>query len=194
MNLSAISKKIRQFPVLFVCGVVTPLALVLLIMRGPKAAEFDSRQASLDREWQNIQTNLERSAGLEKDIQQLESGLDEVQGRLMKVENVASNSEFFYNLERRTGVDFQAFSQGEASAGEGLNLTMDELRNFSVIPYDIRLTGNLQEILNFLDTLDRQRFVIRLESLNLNRPQNLQTDANLLNGRIRCHVLAEKHE
>jgi hypothetical protein len=194
MNLSAISKKVRQFPILFVCGVITPLALVLLFMRGPKAAQLDTQLASLEREWQNIQTNLERSAGLDADISALESGLEEVEGRLMKAEDVALNSEFFYNLERQTGVIFQRFSQGEATEGQGLNMSVNELRHFSVIPYDISLTGNLEAILGFVDALDRQSFIIRMESLNLNRAQDLQADSSLLNGRIRCHVLARKHE
>ncbi len=194
MNLSAISKKVRQFPILFVCGVLTPLALVLLFMRGPKAAQLDSQLANLEREWQQIQTNLERSAGLDEDIEQLESGLEEVQGRLMKTGDVALNSEFFYNLERQTGVVFQRFSQGDATEGQGLNMAVDELRHFSVIPYDISLSGNLESILTFIDALDRQRFIIRLESLNLSRSQDQQADSNLLNGRIRCHVLAKKHE
>jgi Tfp pilus assembly protein PilO len=112
----------------------------------------------------------------------------------MKAEDVALNSEFFYNLERQTGVIFQRFSQGEATEGQGLNMSVNELRHFSVIPYDISLTGNLEAILGFVDALDRQSFIIRMESLNLNRAQDLQADSSLLNGRIRCHVLARKHE
>lgn len=194
MNLSSISKIIRQYPILFVCSVVTLLTLVLLFMRGPKAAQFESQLADLEREWQNIQTNLERSAGLEEDIESLEAGLEEVQTRLMKVEDVASNSEFFYNLEEQTSVEFQGFSQGQSTNGQGLNMSVEELRHFSVIPYDIRLRGNLDSILAFVDTLDRQNFIIRLDTLNLSRSQDEQSDPNLLSGRISCNVLAHKHE
>ena len=194
MNLSVISKKLRQFPILFVCGLLTSLVLVILFMRGPRIAQLEAELADLEREWQNIQTNLERSAGLNDDIASLESGLVEVHDRLMKVEEVAINSEFFYDLERETGVNFTRFSQGMASNGNSLNTSKDELRHFSVIPYDISLSGSMRQILGFLDTLDRQNYIIRLELVNISRSQELMGANDTLNSRLNCYVLAEKHE
>lgn len=195
MNLSLIGKKFRQFPILFVCGILTPLVLVILFMRGPKAAQLETELSDLEREWQHIRTNVERSGGLEENMAALQSGVEDLQGRLMRVDDVAVNSEFFYNLEKETGVVFIRFSQGLATRGEGLNLGLEKLSHFSVIPYDITLSGSLEKILQFLDVLDRQTFVIRMEVLNLSKPQDRQgTITETLNARIRCHVLAEKHE
>lgn len=194
MNLSLISKKIRQYPILFVCGLLIPISLVLLIMRGPKIAEYESQQTDLEREWKNIQTNVERSAGLEDDIASIEDGLSSIRNRLMNVDNVASNYEFFYELERLAGVTVRQFSQGVASDGATLPLGRDALRHFSVIPYDVVMKGSLQQILSFLDLLDRQDFIVRMDLLNVSKPSAEEPDPDQLNARLRCHVLAFKNE
>ena len=194
MNLSLISKKIRQYPILFVCGLIIPVSLALLIMRGPKIQEYESQQTDLERQWANIQINVERSAGLEDDIAAIEDGLASIRGRLMNVDNVASNYEFFYELERLAGVTVRQFSQGVASDGARLPLSGDSLRHFSVIPYDIVMGGSLQQILSFLDLLDRQDFIVRMDLLNVSKPGDRDSDTDQLNARLRCHVLASKHE
>jgi hypothetical protein len=194
MNLSLISKKIRQYPILFVCGLIVPISLVLLIMRGPKIQEYESQQTDLERKWQNIQTNVERSTGLEDDISSIEDGLSSIRERLMNVDNVASNYEFFYELERLAGVTVRQFSQGVASDGATLPLGRDSLRHFSVIPYDIVMKGTLQQILSFLDLLDRQDFIVRMDLLNVSKSGGEESDPDQLNARLRCHVLAFKNE
>ena len=194
MNLSLISKKLRQYPILFVCGLIIPISLVLLIMRGPKIQEYESQQIDLEREWKNIQANVERSAGLEDDISSIEDGLSSIRERLMNVDNVASNYEFFYELERLSGVTVRQFSQGVASDGATLPLGRDALRHFSVIPYDVVMKGTLRQILSFLDLLDRQDFIVRMDLLNVSKPGAEEPNPDQLNARLRCHVLAFKNE
>ena len=170
MNLSVISKKVAQYPVPFVCGILIPLILVLLIMRGPKVTDFQDKLPALEKEWKNMQTNIERSANLEVDIELLEAGLETINSRLMDVEDVAINYDFFYALEEQAGVVLKQFSQGTATEGEDLPIGRDGLRNFSVIPYDVAMDGTLPQILKFLDLLDRQEHIVRLNQLNITRP------------------------
>lgn len=194
MNLSVISKKIIQYPVPFVCGILIPLILVLLIMRGPKISEFENKLPALEKEWKNMQTNVERSTDLESDIVTLEAGLEAINSRLMNVEDVAINYEFFYRLEDQAGVVLKQFSQGTASEGEELPVGRDGLRNYSVIPYDVSMNGTLPQILRFLDLLDRQEHIVRLDQLNIMRPSEETEDSKLLSARLWCHVLAAKDE
>lgn len=194
MNLSLISKKVRQYPILFVCGLIIPISLVLLIMRGPKIQDYETQQTDLERKWKNIQENVERSTGLEDDISSIEDGLSSIRGRLMNVDNVASNYEFFYELERLAGVTVRQFSQGVASDGATLPLGREPLRHFSVIPYDVVMKGTLPQILSFLDLLDRQDFIVRMDLLNVSKSAGEEPELDQLNARLRCHVLAFKNE
>jgi hypothetical protein len=195
MSLSVISKKARQYPVLVVSGILFPLTMVLFFMRGPKIALYESELSDLEREWKAIQLNIERSVGIDEDIETVQAGLGEIRDRLIDVENVAANYEFFYEMERRAGVNVRQFSQGIGYNGSNLPIGKDALQHFSVVPYDISLSGNLNEILSFLDLLDRQRFLVRLDLLNLSKPTpGPGVGPDDLNGRLRCHVLAKKND
>ncbi|MGC9449810.1 MAG: hypothetical protein ACP5I4_00065 [Oceanipulchritudo sp.] len=163
-------------------------------MRGPKVAQYESELSDLEREWKTIQTNIERSTGLEGDIGVLEEGLGKIRGRLMNVDQVALNYEFFYELERQAGVTVTQFTQGVASEGENLPIGRDNLLHFSVIPYNIVMEGTLQQVLRFLDLLDRQEFIIRTDLLNVARQGVGESVPDKLKARLRCHVLAEKNE
>lgn len=149
----------------------------------------------LERNWQSIQVNLERSAGLEEDIEQIEAGRELVQTRLMDVEAVAVNSEFFYSLEDRSGIDLIQFSQGTATDGESLRGSEEGLKHFMAIPFDLSLNGTLPEILEMLDLLDRSPYIARNDELSLMRPQEGSTENRaLLRGRLQCRILAQKDE
>lgn len=194
MNLSVISKKFSDYPVLFVCGVLTPLALVLLLMRAPKLDQYEIELSDLEREWEQILTNSERSNGLEEDIASLEAGLEDIEDRLMQVENVAVNYEFFYDLEEETGVKLGQFSQGAASNGAEMAMSLDKLKHYSVIPYNMTITGSMEEVLGFLDDLNRQDYIVRLDMFRLFPSSTEEGGEDQLGGRLRCFVLAAKNE
>ncbi len=194
MRVSAIRKKAGQYPVPFACAAIALLSLGLYLMRGPKLAEYEAELARLEREWQNIQTNLDRSPGIEQDIAALEAGVEQLRARLMRVEDVAVNYEFFYDLERAAGVRLGQFTQGTASDGAGLPIGRANLLHFSVIPYDFVMSGSLAQILGFIELLDRQRHIVRIDLLNVSRPLEATAGADQLTARLRCHVLAAKYE
>lgn len=192
MSLSLISKNLRKYPVLVVCGIIVPLSLVLLMMRAPKIADYEGQLMELEKEWSNIQTNVERSNGLQEDMDNLNAGLARIRERLMQVDEVASNYEFFYGLEHQAGVSVDRFSIGLPSDGSNLPLGRKNLRHFSVIPCDVAMKGTIQEVLRFLDLLDRQEFIVRMDLLDVSRLQAQGADPDQLNARLRCYVLAAK--
>lgn len=195
MNLSGIGKIVGQYPIPFVCGFLILFFLVLLFMRGPVIEKYEAQLMELERNWQSIQVNLERSAGLEADIEQIEEGREIVQTRLMDIEAVAVNSEFFYSLEDRTGIELIQFSQGTATDGENLRGSRKGLKHFMAIPFDLSLNGTLPEILEMLDLLDRSPYIVRNDELSLMRPQEGSTENRaLLRGRLQCRILAHKDE
>ena len=196
MNLSLISKNLRKYPVLVVCGLMVPLSLVLLSMRAPKIQFYEDEQASLEKRWNDIQTNVERSNSLSEDIEDLNSGLSRIQSRLMNVDEVASNYEFFYGLERQSGIKVERFSLGLPFDGSGLPIGKAKLSHFSAVPCQVSMSGSIQEILNFMDLLDRQDFIVHMDLLNVVKPTtgSGRTEGNTLSAQLRCYVLASKDE
>lgn len=196
MNLSLISKNLRKYPVLFVCGLIIPLSLVLLYMRAPRIQFYEAEQIRLEKQWHDIQTNVERSNSLSSDIEQLNSGLEKIQSRLMKVEDVAANYETFYGLERQSGASVDRFSLGAPFDGSGLPIGKTNMRHFSAVPCDVVMKGSIQQILSFMDLLDRQEFIVHMNLLNITRPTTVSgaSEGENLNATMRCYVLASKDE
>lgn len=197
MSLSVISKKIRQYPLLVVSSIIIVLCGVLLFMRGPKTKFYEEEIIRLEREWGFIQTNLGRSMGLESDIDDLQNGLQQIQSRLMNPDEVAANYEFFFGLEERSGLEFEGFSQGAVNDGSSLKISKDKLSHFQVLPYNISLSGTISQILTFMDLLDHQEFIVRLELINIMVPAaNFETitDETQLAAVLRCSVLASTDE
>lgn len=195
MDLSSISKKLLQQPIPFVCGVLVIFLAVLLYMRMPKIKDYQQRHSELERKWQTIQANVDRSNGMEEHVALLEEALEEVETRLMVEENVAVNSEFFYNLEDAVGITLSQFSQGSLNNGERLGLQGGGLKHFGVLPFDLTVSGSLEAMLQFLDTLERSNYLVRTENVVLSLPSRGSTEnRDLISGRIECHVLAEKND
>lgn len=192
MNLSVVSKKIQQYPILFVCVLVLILSLALLFMRGPKIKVYDDELANLQREWQNIQKNIERSSSLAEQTSTLEAGEAALRERLMDADQVASNYEFIYSLERASGTVLGQFVQGVPTDGSKVPTGTEAYKNFRVVPFDIPLTGTLPQILTFVDMLNTESFVVRVDSMNITLPGTTTSTPDSLNARIRFEVLASK--
>ena len=58
------------------------------------------------------------------------------------------------------------------------------------------MNGSIQEILKFLDLLDRQDFIIKMDLLDVVKSATAsgQTDGNKLSAQLRCYILASKDE
>lgn len=193
MNLSAIGKIIREYPLLLVCGVLVILFGVLVIIRGPKVNEQEKQLEELETEWGRMQTNQERSRELEEHVALLEEQLDKLEGRLLDPEEVAQNHEFFYRLEEGTGVSLRDFQQAGPTSGEELEMEGTGMKHFRVLRYALTATGPFARILHFLEALEGSGPVVRIEGMQLRRAEEA-TSAEMTTVQFNCYVLATGEE
>jgi Tfp pilus assembly protein PilO len=192
MNLlSLIRKNFKEFPIVFISGALILIFIVLLMVRGPKSMELDIEQAELDRSWMQMQANIERSANLEDHIERTKQALEDVDRRLMDVEDVAINFEFFYALEASAGITIEEFNQGRVHEGDNLGMSVERLRHYKILPYTLKVSGDFDDVLSFIDSFDHQPYFIRLERLEMSRPSDA-VDVEFLVAEITCHVLSRK--
>lgn len=193
MNLSAIGKIIREYPLLLVCGVLVLLFGVLVMIRGPKVNEQARQLEELETEWARMQTNQERSRGLEEQVALLEEQLEELGGRLLDPDEVAQNHEFFYELEEKTGVSLRDFQQAGPTDGKGLEMEGNGMEHFRVLRYALTATGPYARILYFLESLEKSGPVVRIEGMQLRRAEGASA-AEMTTVQLDCYVLAVGEE
>ena len=192
MNLSAIGKILRGYPVLFVCGFLILFSSVLLMMRGSKVEERQQELQDLERMWSQMQLNIERSRGLEDEVARLENQLEQLRGRLFEVGKVAENYEFFYRLEEESDITLEQFSQGKPGSGENLPIGSEGLSQFSVLPYAMVARGSFADLLEFLRVLNRSEPILRLDNIRLTKAGDSVRSQELV-ARFNCHVLANSN-
>lgn len=191
MELSEISKNVLRYPVLLVCGILAPIFLLVVVMRSSKTDAFEQEIGTLERQWRQMQVNIERSFNLETDVQAIAHGAGEIQQRLMRETAIAANSEFFYRIEAESGASLQNFNIGNAGDGNNMAAGIGRLQHFQVLPFTMVVQGEFAQILRFIDLLKAQAYVVHVDTLVLSRPQGAR-DAQQLSASLRCYVLAEK--
>jgi len=197
MNLSLISKYIRKYPILVVSALIVPLALILISMRAPKIQFYQEEKSNLEKRWREIGLNKDRSDTLSDDYRQIDEGVAKIETRLMNVDSVAANYEVFYNLEEQSGISLNNLAIGMPFDGSGLSINNNKLTHFSAVPCQISMNGTLAQILSFLDLLDRQDFIVKMDLLSVRSGGtgiSLQNQVDSLNASMRCYVLAAKDE
>ncbi len=189
MNLSAIGKILKTFPILFVCGILILLSSTLLMIRGSKVEERKQELQELERKWSQMQVNLDRSRELEEEVARLDQQLERLRERLFEVDEVAENFEFFYQLEEENNVKLRQFTQGKPGDGEDLEIGRKGLSNFSVLPYAMVAEGNFAELLEFLTALNHADPIVRIDDVRLAKAGDSARSQELV-VRFNCHVLA----
>jgi hypothetical protein len=159
------------------------------MMRGPKVEQRERELMELERMWNQMQLNFERSRGLEAELTRLENQLERLQGRLFEIEKVAENYEFFYHLEEDSNVTLEQFTQGKPGNGDDLHIGGPGLSHFSVLPYAMVARGGFPDLLYFLTALNNSEPILRLDNIRFTKAAgSLRSQA--LVARFNCHVLA----
>jgi Tfp pilus assembly protein PilO len=191
MSLSDIGKKLLRFPVLFGCGIVLLLLAGITFWRAPMIEELQKQVDVLDQQWMQMQTNSERSTALDEQLQQLIAGAEALQLRLMRASEVAANHEFFYRMERASGVTIRNFNKGNAVDGPATLAKLPKLKHFELLPFNLSVDGDFAAVLRFLNELQQSERIIHIERLNVVQ-QGGAADPSVLTANIRCYVLGEK--
>jgi Tfp pilus assembly protein PilO len=192
MNLSAIGKILKGYPVLFVCGLLILFSSGLLMMRGPKVEQRQRELQDLERMWNQMQLNFERSRDLESELTRLEDQLQKLRGRLFEIQEVAENFEFFYQLEEESNVTLEQFTQGKPGNGDDLHIGGDGLSQFSVLPYTMVARGGFPDLLAFFTALNSSEPILRLDSISIVKTADSVRSQELV-ARFNCHVLANSN-
>lgn len=149
---------IKRNPISFACGVLTIAFAVTLYLRDEEIpgaeAELALRTADRDR----ISLNIKYSAQMTEQLESLSRSSKEIESRLIHPTQLGANTQYFYKLEKETGVKVTDLRQGavptSAPAPGGAVAARAPKLSYVSVPFSLSAQGTLPQLLNFLRQLE----------------------------------------
>ncbi len=186
-KLEVILKVIKQRPTATVSLVIALVLGVFYYIRGGHLEAVIEEQAFAENEWNRIEFNVRRARDLEQHLDQMRIVEEEIASRLMNPAEVAINYDYFYRIERETGVRLVTINQTGQVDSRGVP-GLPALSNYSAVGYTLSVEGNFSQVLDFLSEVANGRFLARVSAINISSAaQGRGVTANL-----QCQILGVK--
>lgn len=154
---------VKKNPISVGCGLLCVVLGAALYLRSDLKSEAEKQLAEKSAAGERYAANIKNSAQLEEDLNQLIAANKEIDARAVRINQLGTNSQFFYKLEGETGVKLVDFRQStqNASAVKGKGA-------FIPIAFNVSAQGDLRQLLHFLRLLENGAHYCRVLSASMN--------------------------
>ena len=172
---------VKKNPISVACGVVAVGLVLSLYFRSGLQEEAEGILAERTAAGERIAANIKNSADLEEDFARISEANKEVALRAVRINELGTNSQFFYKLEGDTGVKLVDFRQTTQSAAKGRG-------TYQPVGFSVSVQGDLPQLLHFMRLLESgSRYcrvmsasIARSSSAGRNAPMTLSLNLELL--------------
>ena len=173
MNFEVLIETIRKNLVIAISGVVTATCMTVYVLHMDKKSDLDSEIEQIDIRISTMLRNITNSAGLEEDIEVVKSQILELEERMFQSQELATNYNYFFNIEASTNVSLSDLKQVEIVT-EDANQKKRKMPNpimdaYVKIRYHMKATGTYQDLVNFIRNLEGGPSFYRLEKFRLSK-------------------------
>lgn len=151
---------VKKHPITVACGVITILAVVGLYFRSGDFPEAEAELAQKSAEAERYALNIKYSAQLKEQLEAVVAANKSIEGRLTRASQQGINTQYFYKLQRETGVKLVSFAQAptaQAKAGKSA---------FIPVGFNVSVQGTFPQILDFLRQLESGTHYVRVMTAN----------------------------
>lgn len=153
--------KLREYPVAFV-GIVAAAVLAGLILASHnQLPELKLQEAELNAQLERMESNARNAENLSQHLEQARRLIEDVEERLMDLQDPTVNFRHFLALEEQFGIILSDPRPIAGPAGK------PEAQKYPSIHYRITLQGTLPSCLEFVDQLRSGLYIVRINSLEL---------------------------
>lgn len=177
MDIGIIKTTAKKYP----AGTISTILLVLVVgLYAWRHSTFGDAQDALTRnseQSQRYQNNISNSVQLEEQFHAIENANRIILGRLVNPQDLALNLEYFYKLERETGVKLVETRPASAFSNKP---TAASKNGFKPVQYVLSLQGTYMKTLTFIRRLEQGSYYCRVVSASCNAAQedSLDKDKN----------------
>ena len=191
MNL--IIDKFKEYPAAVISALVFIGCVAVVFMRGDLVPELSVQETELIARIQTIKDNVIDSRNLEQDVESLHGYVAVIDERLFDRNERSINTNFFYSFENKIDIIIADVSQLTVEDPALIKDGPNELSLYSGIVYEIRARGTFQEILGFMDKIQKMDSLMRIANFELYAATTTQEAApDTLMAKLQVVVLAEK--
>ncbi|MCH6255433.1 hypothetical protein MLD52_02650 [Puniceicoccaceae bacterium K14] len=169
MDYKALLILFRKNMTSVISGAIILSCLVYLVMDMGKKEDLDSRFRDLSIQHGRIIKNLKFSGGLDEDLTHLEELVSELESELFNYKDLASNYNYFFQLESKTGVKLGELRQKNFVEVDRRSKAARKKRKqlYREIEYTMSAYGSFEEIANFLRHLEGGKAHFRIGEAQL---------------------------
>ena len=166
-----------------VCGAIG-------LLRANQLTELSDLETELNTKLDKISLNAKYSENIEQDTEKLKELVEMINKRLFIVDERSTNIDFFYSFEDKLDVVISEVEQLEKGSVRFLKDGPDELKNYSVINYDITVSGSFHEIVRLLYEIYQIDSIMRVSDFQIDATTDKDSTSSRLSAEIRVAVLA----
>lgn len=138
---------VKKHPISVGCAVVSVGLLVSMYFRSDLKTEADTLLAEKTAAGERYAANIKNSAQLEDDLAKVTAANKEIDSRAVRINELGTNSQYFYKLEGETGVKLIDFRQTTQSGAKGKGA-------FLPVGFTVSAQGELRQLLEFLRLIE----------------------------------------
>lgn len=191
MSLELLLRKIKENPLALLLAIASFALVGYSFSKREQLAQLDKSIIETNERLAVMQSNHLESRSIDVDVKEVQEFAQKIESRLMIRADNALNARYFYTLQDDSGVKIKNINQVQPSVSQ----SKDELKLFtttffSVIDFEVSLTGGMQQIITFLYLLRSGRYFSRVTDLNLTGSSGVDIDTLVLS--LKVSVLGRK--
>ena len=180
MNVEGIVEFFRKSPVIAISLFVIAGSMTVYLIHKDKKSLIDSEIEQVNIRISSMLKNIKNSKGMEEDIEAIEEKVEKLNARMFQSQELATNYNYFFNLEDEAGIKVSDLKQ-VGIAEEELDprkkkMPKPIIDSYEKIRYHLKASGEFGEIVNFLRKLEGGPSFYRLEEFRLAKSETGKTE------------------
>lgn len=161
MTTQELGAVIKKNPISVTCGALVVALLLTLYFRADAKGNAETALNDKSAQGERYAMNIKNAAHLEDHLAEVTAANKEIEARAVRINQLGTNSQFFYKLEGDTGVKLIDFRQTTQAVAKGKGA-------YTPVAFVVSAQGSFHQILHFLRLLESGTHYSRVNSASIN--------------------------
>jgi hypothetical protein len=182
MNGADLSILIKKHPIVVTCTLVSLISGVVFYYQGDTLEDLKSQVVDKAKQSQTVQSNVRNSVGLPQHVEGIQKATKQLESRLLKASQLATNLQYFYRLESETGVKITDVRQNQLGRSSGGAL-------FVGVPYTVTFQGSFKNVMEFMQRIESGKHLSKFSTVSFSKAAGAEPQNGLLSVSMNIELL-----